>query len=335
MKITILYNLPKTDLEADLDTQESALAVAEELKAAGLGIQLLGITIEEYSNFLAKVKGDFVFNLIEWDGEDWPFGVKAIEVLEKSGIPFSGSGSVGYRISSDKTEMKRVMKEKNIPTPAWSVWDGLEWSRSLEQLKFPVIIKLAWGHCAAGITQDSLAENVNEASLKARRLNETYHQSILAEEYIKGRELHITVLEKNGQPWVLPPAEVSFKSKPGYLPILTYDMKWNDKSLEFAMAGDMLIPKLPGRLQKKIETLAMKAYRVLGGRDYPRLDLRLDGASLWVLEINNNPGIDFEMDSGIGASSAAAGFTFRTLLLHIVRNALLRFKPVSYDPISL
>lgn len=335
MKVTVLYNLSKTDLEADLDTQVSALAVGKELMQAGLEVQMLGITTDEAGSFLPKISGDFVFNLIEWDGEDWPLGVRAIEVLEDSGLPFSGSGSLGYKISSDKTEMKRIMMEEGIPTPNWSVWDGRTWSKSFGRLKFPVILKLAWGHCAVGITQDSLAKDMKEATAKAGKLNQAYHQMVLAEEYIDGRELHVTVLEKNGRPWVLPPAEVSFKSKAGYIPILTYDMKWNEKSWEFNMAGDMLIPTLEPELKRNIENIAIKVYRALGGRDYPRLDIRLDGKKVWVLEINNNPGIDFELDSGIGASAAAAGFTFRTLLLHIIRNSALRFKPATYDSVSL
>jgi D-alanine-D-alanine ligase-like ATP-grasp enzyme len=64
----------------------------------------------------------------------------------------------------------------------------------------------------------------------------------------------------------------------------------------------------------------------MDGKDYPRLDLRFSDEVINVLEINNNPGIDFEDDSGIGLSAKAAGFkNFSELLKHIVENAYLRF----------
>jgi D-alanine-D-alanine ligase-like ATP-grasp enzyme len=83
---------------------------------------------------------------------------------------------------------------------------------------------------------------------------------------------------------------------------------------------------LEENISNRIVETAKICYTKMDGKDYPRLDLRICEGIMNVLEINNNPGIDFEDDSGIGLSTKAAGFTsFAELLTHIVENAYRRF----------
>jgi D-alanine-D-alanine ligase len=162
---------------------------------------------------------------------------------------------------------------------------------------------------------------------------EKYKQPVLAEEFINGRELHVTVLEKNGKPWVLPTCEVVFNNEDGFLPILTYDGKWNETSAEYQKSHAELAV-LEDNVIRQVERLAVDAYRYLEGRDYPRLDMRLRDGIVYVLEINNNPGIDFTNESGFGVSGQAAGFTFEGILSHIVENAYLRFNQKINDSLT-
>ena len=199
------------------------------------------------------------------------------------------------------------MNKNDIPTPGQ---------------KFPMIVKPAYEHCGIGITQDSIVKNESELRLKTQDLKMKYKQPVIAEEFIQGRELHVTVLEKNGRPWVLPPAEVIFE-KPGA--VLSYEMKWNAKSPEYTQAH-MEPAILNSNLKSQISKIAKTCYVKLGGRDYPRLDMRVRGSEVFVLEINNNPGLDFDTDAGMGVSARLAGFkTYSGLLKHIVENAYLRF----------
>ena len=153
-------------------------------------------------------------------------------------------------------------------------------------------------------------------------LRKKYNQPVIAEEFIDGRELQVTILEKNGRPWVLPAAEVVF-DKPRA--VLSYEMKWVEKSPEYS-ESHMEAADLSSKLKTQISKLAQKCYLKLGGRDYPRLDLRVRGGEIYVLEINNNPGLDWDLDSGMGVSARLAGFkTYGELLTHIVENAYSRF----------
>lgn len=305
--ICVLYNKPENiSDESDLDTQNSAIDVCSELNDAGYDARLLGISIDELGE-VRRIKADLVFNLLEWTGKNIENGVKAIKMLEKMRTPFTGSSSQGFLLSSDKVMMKKEMAKNKIPTPG---------------NKFPMIVKPAYEHCGIGITQRSIVDNDAQLRVKSYELRKKYNQPVIAEEFIQGREIHVTVLEKNGRPWVLPPAEVIF-DKPGA--VLSYEMKWVEDSVEYSQA-DMEPARLEKRLEIEIERIAKLCYLKLGGRDYPRLDMRARGEEVFVLEINNNPGMDFDLDSGMGVSARLAGFkTYGELLKHIVTNAYSRF----------
>ncbi len=310
--ICVLYNKPEDiSNECDIDTQNSAISICGELNDVGYDAQVLGISTSEIDK-VEKIRTDIVFNLVEWTGRNIKFGVEVIKILEKRKIPFTGSGSWGFLLSSDKVMMKREMVRNGIPTP---------------KLKFPAIVKPSLEHCGIGISQNSIARDEIEMRDKARELTEKYNQPVISEEFIEGRELQVTILEKNGRPWVLPVAEVVF-DKPKL--VLSYEMKWVEKSPEYNLAR-MEPAKLDQRLKIEIEKIAKKCYLKLGGRDYPRLDLRVRSEEIFVLEINNNPGLDWDLDSGMGISARLAGFkSYGEVLSHIVENAYSRFMQ-TYD----
>ncbi len=305
--ICVLYNKPENlHDESDMDTQISANEVTNVLGKLGYDVEFLGIDKREIDK-VNKLKADVVFNLVEWAGKNLGLGVEVIKILERRKIPFTGSGSWGFLLSGNKVMMKREMKKNKILTPG---------------LKFPAIVKPSLEHCGIGISQNSIVRDEIEMRDKVRELTEKYNQPVIAEEFIDGRELQVTILEKNGRPWVLPAAEIFF-DKPRA--VLSYEMKWVEKSPEYNQAR-MEPARLDQRLETKIEKIAKKCYLKLGGRDYPRLDLRVRGGEIFVLEINNNPGVDWDIDAGMGISARLAGFkTYGELLTHIVENAYLRF----------
>jgi D-alanine-D-alanine ligase len=69
--------------------------------------------------------------------------------------------------------------------------------------------------------------------------------------------------------------------------------------------------------------MALKAYQVLGGRDYARVDFRLSkGNKPYILEVNPNP--DISDDAGFARSARAYGYDFDELAGKIVECALER-----------
>ena len=322
MKVTVVYNLPEIGDASDLDTQKSAFGVAEGLEK-NYEVSVLGIKFNEI-NKIKEIKSGFVFNLIEWAGNEYKYGLRVIKELEKAGLPYSGSNAWGFELTSNKEIMKKKMDENKIPTPVYQVLSTKDEVLRTD-FKFPVILKPISEHCGIGIGQKSLANNLQELSEKANDMIEKYDQSVLAEEFIDGRELQVTILEKNGEPWVLPAAEVVFAKKAGWKPILSYEGKWDEKSEEYKLSR-MELAKLDLNQESRITNIARECYLRLGGRDYPRVDMRLKNNNIYVLEINNNPGIDYDIESGIGVSARAVNLNWENLLKHIVENAMWRFK---------
>lgn len=328
VRVTVLCNVPETEgkvfgAESDEDTYDSAMLVVNGLEDAGYQVELKSIDKNSIDD-IKFINSDAVFNLIEWTGKDMVYAVKAFRKLEGLGIPFTGSDTAGMLWSADKIKMKRRFEKFGIPSPRYRVFETAG-ERIGRPLEYPVIVKPAYEHCGIGVTQNSVVDSTAKLKSKVREGVEMYAQPMIAEEYVAGRELHVTILETRGKPWVLPPAEVTFADIAGIFPIMTYDMKWNDKSPEFMGAGVDKVPELPAGVMAKIRLIAKKCYRSMGARDYSRLDIRLKGDEVYVLEINNNPGIDFEPESGITTSAKSAGFTFETLLAHIVENAIYRY----------
>lgn len=319
-----MYNRPGTSStpniqEADDDTLLSAKKVEEGLVSLGHRVKMLGIDQDEITR-ISEVSTDLVFNLVEWSGRECELGVRVCEALEKSRIPFTGSGARGYLLSCDKRLMKEEFEKWSIPTPRWQVVDGN--NEKLLALPYPVIVKPTLEHCAIGISQKSVVNNENDLRTLIHRLLEEYKQPVLIEEYIEGLEGHVTVLEKDGKPWVLPPAVIEYKKQDGYTGILTYDVKWKTNTWEDDLSVWIDEQTLGMEILSRIEKICVDCYTHLGGRSYPRVDLRIRNSEIYVLEINNNPGIDFETSSGICRSAMKVGMTWEGLLNNIITEAL-------------
>ena len=101
---------------------------------------------------------------------------------------------------------------------------------------------------------------------------------MLVEEFIRGRELNVAVIEAPDLR-VLPPSEILFTdNEPGYWPIVTYDAKWKPGSRDYEATPPRYPADVTPRLRDKLETLSRKAFLLLGCRDYARVDFRVRGA---------------------------------------------------------
>lgn len=317
MHITVLHNRPGTStteniVEADNDTKKSAEGIADTLVKMGHQAETLEIGFSEIAN-LSALQTDFVFNLVEWSGREYKYGVHVIEQLEKAGLKFTGSHAWGYKLSSDKIMMKQEMDSNHIPTPKWST------SRVLT-FPYPAIVKPVFEHCGIGISQKSVVTNDQELDSLITDLENTYKEPVLVEEFIDGPEVQVTILEKDGLPWVLPPALIQYQKKTGYWGILSYEAKWVN-GWEARMSDWAESSQLSPAVAEKINKIAIDCYKFLGGRSYSRVDMRIFGDQVYALEINNNPGIDFDPDSGIAVSAKLAGLTWEGLLANIISQA--------------
>jgi D-alanine-D-alanine ligase len=330
MRIAILYTLPTVRakksafIETDDDTVESANEVAEAVSHKGATPVLVGMPEDAIEKTIHGMKADCIVNLIDWTGLDLPLSLRAMDVLESVNTPFTGANRKSFELGADKIAMKKQFDAAHLPTPRWQLFiSGKETVR--KDFVYPVIVKLAKEHCSIGLGEASIVKNEEELiTLVAKQLI-TYHQPVIAEEFVSGREFQITLLEKASGLIMLPPAEVTYKVS-GTKAMLSYESRWEEDSPDFHTSG-MALAKLTNRQLQEFEKICKAAFVAFGFTDFTRIDARLnDKGEFLMLEANANPGLSDHPLYGMTVSYKAVGMTFSDFVWEIITSCLRRWK---------
>jgi len=328
MNIAILYTLPtrRAKKSAFIDTDEDTIASAKEVAKAifqkGALPMLVGLPEDAIEKTIREIKADCIVNLIDWTGLDLPLSLQAMDILESLGIPFTGASRRAFELGADKIAMKRHLDANNLPTPRWQLFTtGHE--EVQKDFSYPVIVKLVKEHCSIGLGKASIVKNQEELIVLVHKQLITYHEPVIAEEFISGREFQITLLEKKSGLTMLPPAEVTYKVK-GINAMLTYASRWEEDSPDFHTSG-MALAKLTDEQLQIFETLCKKAFRAFGFTDFTRIDARLnDQGKFMFLEANANPGLSDDPLYGMTVSYKSVGMTFSDFVWEIIQSCLRR-----------
>jgi len=127
---------------------------------------------------------------------------------------------------------------------------------------------------------------------------------------------------------VLPIVGMNFESLPkGALPIYSYDAKFVWDRPENPLDIFQCPARITRELRASIERVTLDAFRVLGCRDWARIDVRLDAAGVPnVLEVNPLPGIlpDPADNSCLPKAARAAGIGYEELIQSCLKYAAVR-----------
>ena len=289
----------------------------------GYKVQVIKVEPEDLSE-LKKLDADFVFNLVDSKAME----LQIAKILDRLKIPHSGSSFTAIQTTNNKLRTKRIFQKTMVPTPEYHVICLHERiRRSMVPGKFPTILKPAFEHCSIGITENSIAQNYLQFKRIVKELRDKYHQTVLAEKFIPGKELQVTVLETPNKTLALPIAEIAFKSS-------RYKNKWNIYGFDEKWAKHLPVYKSchfvspPTKLKPSVDTLikkdSIRAFYALGLRDYARFDLRYDtDTNKWYfLEANANAGFDPDPRDAMTASVLAHGMTLDDFAIQIVKNSI-------------
>lgn len=307
----------------DSQTDEIVSYMRRLFRRRGFEVQTIKLATDDLSN-LKKLHGvDFVFNLVDSKALE----VQIARILDRLHMPHSGSSFDAIKTTNNKLRAKRLFAKHALPTPTYTIiklHDRLR--RSFVPGKFPVIIKPAFEHCSIGITDHSIAQNYEQFKHIVGNLRKKYHQTLLAEVFIPGKELQVTVLETPNKTLALPIAEIAFEGKiRNKWNIYGFDEKWSKHLPVYKNCYFVAPPKrLHGDINVQIKRDAIRAFYALGLRDYARFDLRFNPKiSRWYfLEANANAGFDPDPRDAMTASIRAHGMTLDDFVLQIVKNSL-------------
>jgi D-alanine-D-alanine ligase len=331
-RILILYNEPvlapdHPDYESEREVVDSAEIVAGHLSKAGFAVTCLGAG-RDPQTVLARLGAsrlDAIVNLYEGAADDLDTEDYMAALLEWLGIPFTGSPFRTLLLARNKHWTKLLLRGAGLPTPAFMVVAALPVPACT--IRWPVIVKPAAQDASVGLDQGSVVRDQERLDARVEDLLERYGPPVLVEEFIPGREFNVGLV---GWPTLrtLPIAEIVFKEPtPGEWAIVTYDAKWKPGS-EADLATPPVCPAdVAAPLAAKLETVARQAFRLLGCRDYARVDFRVaPSGEPYILEVNPNP--DFHPSAGFARSLAAAGVAHAQFAVELVRAALARGKRV-------
>jgi D-alanine-D-alanine ligase len=231
--------------------------------------------------------------------------------LEQLGIPYTGSGVMASAVAMDKITTKKIWLMHGLPTPKYATIDATtDLAQVAAGLGLPLIVKPPLEGSTIGITKVSQAEEFKAAVDLARGFDAV----VLAEEFVTGRELTVTVLGQGAGARALPIVEI-------VAPEGNYDYQnkyFTDDTQYFCPA------QLDADLTAGIQRLAVEAFNALGCEGWGRVDvlLRASDNKPFLIEANTSPGMTGH--SLVPMSARAIGLSYEELCVEILRSARLK-----------
>lgn len=302
-------------------------AIGNALKNEDFDISLLNINedIQILIDLLKTDPPDVVFNLVEYYRDDPGLEHLVAGLYSLYGVRFTGAQPFTLALCQRKGMTKQLLLANHVPTPRFKILNDPKLIRR-HGLHYPIIVKPAREDASSGVEKGSVVYNLEQLHERIKKTFEDYDPPILLEEFIEGRELHVSVLG-NDPPEVLPILEFDFSELPDDYPnIISYDAKWNPLEESYHRVHSICPAKLSKRIEKKVKNTVLDAYKITGCTDYARLDLRLTKDNkVYVLEVNPNP----DLTEGVSfmESSEHIGLSFGETLGRIVECALKRPAP--------
>jgi D-alanine-D-alanine ligase len=228
--------------------------------------------------------------------------------LEQLGIPYTGSGVMASSVGMDKITTKIIWLSKNIPTPRYAtVAPGDDLDAIVLDLGLPLIVKPPLEGSTIGITKVEAAEQFEAAVALALGFDET----VLAEEFVTGREFTVAVLGTGKHARALPIVEI-VAPQGNY----DYQNKYFTDDTQYHCPA-----KLDAALTAEIQKHAVDAYRALGCEGWGRVDVLVRESDMrpFLLEVNTSPGMTSH--SLVPMAARAEGISYEELCVEILRSA--------------
>lgn len=234
-------------------------------------------------------KGDFSF---EKDGKKTTFDVAVNTIHGTPGedghmqsywelieLPYTGCGFYQSALTFNKRDTLSVLTKFNIPK-AKSIYvskgDALTAQQVADTVGLPFMVKPNQSGSSLGVSK------VNDLSEFDKALEFAFAEDsdILIEEYIKGTEVSVGVLNLNGKTTVLGLTEIVSHND-----FFDYEAKYQGKSDEITPA------RLDAQTEQKVREMAAKAYEALGMSGFSRTDFIVRNGEPHFIEMNTNPGL--------------------------------------------
>lgn len=221
--------------------------------------------------------------------------------LELLGIPYTGTDFVSSAMAMDKGITKDIFKAYGIPTPA-----GIRLKKGeqeTEHIPFPCVVKASCEGSSVGV---SIARNEQEYKA-AKEEAFRYGEEAIIEQYIKGREFSVGVIDGTALPVIEMVPKMEF-----------YDYK---AKYQAGSAVEICPAEISEEKTLEMQDIAERVFRALRLKSYARMDFMMSGTEeVFCLEANTLPGMT--ATSLLPQEAAVVGMDFAALCQRILDIAL-------------
>jgi D-alanine-D-alanine ligase len=296
-RVGVIMGGPSSEREVSLNSGSGVLRALQSKGYDAVGIDWKGLD-DDLGATLRREKIEVAWLALHgtW-GEDG-----CIQgMLECYRIPYTGSSVLASSIAMDKMATRRIFDQESIESPKWRRYHG---AADVARIGFPLVVKPSAEGSSVGITIVK-----SEAELQpAIQLAQKHAGVVLLEEYVKGREMTVAVLDDEalGDCEIKPATE-----------FYDYEAKYLRNDTQYLVPAPITDDE-----RRIMHNLAVRAHKALGCAGASRVDMILaEGGRAVCLEINTLPGMTDH--SLLPKIAALRGMDYATLVERILNTAKL------------
>lgn len=298
-KVAVMFGGESAEREVSL---ASGQAVLTALESVGVNAHAFDPKDKKLDDLL--VEGfDRVFIVLHGRGGEDGSLQGALSLMQ---LPFTGSGPQGSAFAMDKVRSKYLFKGADLPTAPFIVArksKPLDLAVTLNALNNRVMVKPANEGSSIGMSQAKTVEELEKALAIAFK----HDDEVLIEQWVTGREVTVSILNDTAMPLIEMRTPNEFYD---------FEAKYKSSTTEYLCPAP-----IDNELADQIKAIAVRAFELVGGRSWGRVDFLIDEHNQpYLLEINTVPGMT--PSSLVPKSAANLGLSFEQLVITILEDTM-------------
>ena len=297
--------------KTEFDVVSHLRALDHEVHALGVQYELLPIrdAVEQW-------KPHVVFNLLEEFHGEVLLDQNVVSFLELLKVSYTGCNPRGMIISRGKALSKKLVLYHRIRVPDFAVFPMGRKVKRPSRLAFPLIVKSLIEHASVGIAQASVVDSDEKLAERVRFIHERVGTDAIAEQFIEGRELYVSVMG-NERLTAFPAWELVAEKRPDDAPLIATRKVKHDIEYQQRHGIDIRAAELTPEQAAHLAHVSKRIYKILELTGYARIDFRMgsDG-QFYFLEANPNPEIAEREE--FASAAKAAGLAYPELLQRLI-----------------
>jgi len=275
-------------------------------------------TLHAFIDNIGSHRDDIVLSV--WSGERSRNRKGLVPAIcEAYGITYVGADAYANIVAGDKALSKTIAQKFGFATPRSVLIEGPGDLSLLHALVYPVVVKPNFEGGSIGISQDCLTHDLQSAETIARRLLTAHGDAVLAEEFVKGREVSYVIVGHEQEIVFAEAVEIVVAD------IELRDTIWSYEIKQSATVNDYW-RLVTAELGDDVLQRGRALFRSLGKVELMRIDGRLDADGQFHF-IELSPDSYLGADGAVGAAYALRGTSLDVMMEQLLRNALQSRSP--------